>query len=46
MQLICDGQQTKQDVLAFSIDQYKEVFIKAKQEFNTVVTVSALDLQG
>jgi DNA topoisomerase-3 len=39
MQLICDGQQTKRDVLEFSINQYKEVFIKAKREFNTIVNV-------
>lgn len=41
MQLICDGVQSKQDVLAFTIDQYKEVFIKARREFGTVVNVSA-----
>lgn len=40
MQLICDGVQTKRDVLQFSIDQYKEVFIKARREFGTVVDVS------
>jgi DNA topoisomerase-3 len=40
MQLICDGVQSKRDVLAFSVDQYKEVFIKAKREFGTVVDVS------
>lgn len=40
MQLICDGVQRKRDVLQFSIDQYKEVFIKAKREFATVVDVS------
>ena len=37
MQLVCDGQQTKNDVLQFSIDQYKEVFIKARREFAIVV---------
>ncbi|ORY31011.1 DNA topoisomerase [Naematelia encephala] len=37
MQLICDGVQSKADVLAFSIEQYKEVFVKAKTEFTTIV---------
>lgn len=40
MQMICDGVQSKQDVLAFTIDQYKEVFIKARREFGTVIDVS------
>lgn len=42
MQLICDGAQAKRDVLQFSVDQYKDVFIKAKREFGTVVDVSSL----
>ena len=40
MQLICDGIQSKRDVLLFSIDQYKEVYIKARREFATVIEVS------
>ena len=40
MQRICDGLQTKRDVLHFTIEQYKEVYIKAKREFETVVNVS------
>lgn len=39
MQRICDGARSKQDVLAFLIDQYKGVYIKAKREFNTVIEV-------
>lgn len=41
MQRICDGLQTKRDVLDFTIDQYKEVYIKARRQFDTVVTVSS-----
>ncbi|TXT07533.1 hypothetical protein VHUM_03253 [Vanrija humicola] len=37
MQLICDGQQTKGDVLQLSVNEYKEVFVKARREFQTVV---------
>lgn len=40
MQLICDGVQSKRDVLEFSIEQYKEVFIKARRDFNLVVEVT------
>lgn len=40
MQTICDGLQTKRDVLNFTIEQYKEVYIKAKREIETVVNVS------
>ncbi len=40
MQLICDGAATKNDVLQASIDQYKEVFIKAKRDFLVIVQVS------
>lgn len=40
MQLICDGVQRKHDVLQFTVDQYKEVFLKARREFGTVIDVS------
>ena len=40
MQLICDGVQSQHDVLEFSINQYKEVFMKARREFSTVIDVS------
>ncbi len=42
MQLICYGAQAKRDVVEFSIDQYKEVFVKARREFATVIDVSRL----
>lgn len=37
MQLICDGQQTKAEVLDTSLNEYKEVFVKARREFATVI---------
>ena len=40
MQRICDGLQSKRDVLDFTIEQYKEVYVKARREFDTVVNVS------
>jgi len=40
MQLICDGQQTKADVLAESIEQYKEVFRKGRQDMRILFGVS------
>lgn len=41
MQLICDGVQSKRDVLQFSVDQYKEVFTKARRDFATIIDVSS-----
>jgi len=40
MQLICDGVKGKGEVLDTTIEEYKEVYIKAKREFDTVVNVS------
>jgi hypothetical protein len=40
MQLICDGVQTKSDVLAESLEQYKEVFVKAQQEMALIDRVN------
>jgi len=42
MQQICDGLQSKRDVLHFMIEQYKEVYLKAKREFETVANVSTV----
>ena len=36
---VCEGVKTKNDMLMESIGQYKEVFIRAKREFDKVVTV-------
>jgi len=37
--MICDGVATKNEVLQDSIEQYQEVYVKAKREFETVVQV-------
>jgi hypothetical protein len=39
MQLVCDGLATKNDVLVETIDQYKEIFIKARREIATLKDV-------
>jgi DNA topoisomerase-3 len=36
---VCEGQKTKNDMLVESIDQYKEVYILAKREFQKVMQV-------
>lgn len=41
MQLICDGVESKQDVLEASLMQYREVFIKARRDFDILCNVSA-----
>lgn len=38
---VCEGTKSKNDMLEQSIEQYKEVFIRAKNEFNKIVDVSA-----
>lgn len=42
MQLICDGIQPKREVLDYTIEQFKEVYIKARREFEVVVNVCQL----
>ncbi|KAJ1309638.1 hypothetical protein OPQ81_006405 [Rhizoctonia solani] len=34
---VCDRQTTKMDMMARSIEQYKEVFIRARQQFHLVI---------
>lgn len=36
---VCDGQATKMEMMTRSIEQYKEVFIRAKRQFHLVVEV-------
>ncbi|CAE6516714.1 unnamed protein product [Rhizoctonia solani] len=36
---VCDRQTTKMEMMARSIDQYKEVFIRARQQFHLVIDV-------
>ncbi|KAH9948967.1 DNA topoisomerase [Amylocystis lapponica] len=43
---ICEGVRTKQDVLAESVDQYKEVFMRTRMGFANIVTCVAARLQG
>jgi DNA topoisomerase-3 len=38
---ICEGTKSKQDMLAESIEQYKDMYIRARGEFNKVVSVSS-----
>ncbi|CAK9780934.1 unnamed protein product [Cutaneotrichosporon oleaginosum] len=37
--LICEGQQTKAEVLSTSVEEYKEVYVKARRDFDTVVNI-------
>jgi hypothetical protein len=39
---VCEGSKTKNDMLEEAIEQYKEIFIKAKRDFNKVVSVSVI----
>lgn len=41
---VCNRTKSKDDMLAESIDQYKEVFIMARREFERVVEVRTLHL--
>ncbi|KAH8119439.1 prokaryotic type I DNA topoisomerase [Phellopilus nigrolimitatus] len=40
MLAVCERTRSKNDMLAQSIEQYKEVFVKARREFDKVVSVS------
>ena len=42
---ICEGTKTKNDMLTEGIEQYKDMFIRARGEFNKVVTVSLEDIR-
>jgi DNA topoisomerase-3 len=37
---VCEGTKSKQDMLAQSIEQYKDMYVRARGEFNKVVSVS------
>jgi len=39
---VCQGTSTKNDMLHLSIDQYKEMFILVRREFEKVTTVSGI----
>ncbi|KAJ9127198.1 hypothetical protein QFC24_001436, partial [Naganishia onofrii] len=46
MQLICDGEESKRDVLEASLIQYREVFIKAKRDFDILFNSVARSMGG
>lgn len=46
MTQICDGIKTKQEVIDETLEEYREVFMKTRQEFATFVAVRFLDLNG
>lgn len=46
MQLICDGLQTKEDVLSESIQQYREVFNKARRDMRVLCRVRSPTLSS
>jgi DNA topoisomerase III len=37
---VCQGTKTQNDMLVEAIEQYKEIFIKARRDFAKVLTVS------
>lgn len=39
---ICEGTMTKNDMLVQSIEQYKEMYIRTRAEFERLVTVRIL----
>jgi DNA topoisomerase-3 len=38
---VCERTKTKNDMLIQAIEQYKEVFLKARRDFEKVITVSS-----
>lgn len=43
---ICEGTTTKQEMLAHSIEEYKEVFVRARNQFEKVIEVRVRYLLG
>ena len=39
MVLICDGQRARREVLDETLDEYRQVFLKARQQFGTLIDV-------
>ncbi|WVO16515.1 hypothetical protein L204_104193 [Cryptococcus depauperatus] len=46
MQLICDGVRSKEGISEQTLDEYKEVFVKARREFHIVINSVLSYLQG
>lgn len=42
MVLICDGQRARREVLDETLDEYRQVFLKARQQFGTLIDASLL----
>ena len=40
---VCEGIKTKDEMLAQSIEQYKDMFVMAKREFDKVIQVNLPD---
>ena len=40
MVLICDGQRARREVLDETLDEYRQVFLKARQQFGTLIDAS------
>lgn len=38
---VCERQASKVEIMTRSIEQYKEVFVRARQQFNLVIEVSS-----
>jgi DNA topoisomerase-3 len=41
MKAICDGQRSKQEVVQQSLDQYRAVYIRTKDQMGVIIAVSA-----
>lgn len=39
---VCDRVKTKEDMLSQTVEQYKEVYVQARENFGKVVTVSTI----
>jgi DNA topoisomerase-3 len=47
MEKICTGERTKGDVINETVEEYREVYMRTKQQFNTLVTVgAAIDIRN
>ena len=44
MVLICDGERSKTDVINECVEEYRELYLKTKAQFGTLVGVSGLAL--
>ena len=40
---VCQRAKTKQEMLAQTLEQYKEMYVIAKREFNKIITVRTTD---